>query len=89
MNHSLTHPFHRRVASLIVIACALAFHPAPVDAANRHSSKDYEAHLENLKKKTPPGFTVIVDRPFVVIGDESPEIVGKRVTGAIRWAVKR
>jgi hypothetical protein len=89
MNHSLTHPFHRRVASLIVIACALAFHPAPVDAANRDSSNDYDTHLKALKKKTPPGFTIIVEKPFVVIGDEAADIVRKRATATIRWAVKR
>ncbi|MGY8656344.1 MAG: hypothetical protein ACKVJX_22230 [Verrucomicrobiia bacterium] len=89
MNHSLTHPFHRRVASLIVIACALAFHPAPVDAAARDSSNDYDTHLKALKKKTPPGFTIIVEKPFVVIGDEAADIVRKRATATIRWAVKR
>ncbi|MBN2218045.1 MAG: hypothetical protein JW719_11780 [Pirellulales bacterium] len=48
----------------------------------------YARHLAELKKKIPPeGFTVVVQPPFVVIGDESPEMVHRRATETVQWAV--
>jgi hypothetical protein len=49
---------------------------------------DYSAHVETLKKRLPgPGFTVVVQPPFVVIGDEAPSAVRKRAIGTVQWAV--
>src|SRR6187401_2960636 len=43
-------------------------------AAN--SESDYSRHVEQLKKKLPSDdFTIVVQPPFVVIGDESPDDV--------------
>src|ERR1700681_4525366 len=37
---------------------------------------DFARHLEQLKKKLPSSdFTIVIQPPFVVIGDESPESV--------------
>ena len=33
------------------------------------------------------GFTVVVEEPFVVVGDESPETVRRRAASTVRWAV--
>ena len=50
---------------------------------------DYDRHLQRLKKKVPAtGFTIVVERPFVVIGDESPAMVRRRAEGTVRWAVE-
>ncbi len=41
-----------------------------------------------LKKKIPSDkFTVILQRPFVVIGDESHKTVKRRSQGTVKWAV--
>ncbi|MHC4831414.1 MAG: hypothetical protein ACYTFT_13845 [Planctomycetota bacterium] len=49
----------------------------------------YARHVEALKKKLPgPGFHILVEKPFVVVGDESEAMVKKRAAGTIRWAVK-
>jgi hypothetical protein len=41
-----------------------------------------------LKKKIPSDkFTIILQRPFVVIGDEPPEMVKRRAEGTVKWAV--
>lgn len=50
---------------------------------------DYVQHLEKLKKKVPKGFTIIIQKPFVVIGDESPTIVRHRAVHTVNWATKR
>ena len=50
---------------------------------------DYEAHVANLKKTTGRGFTIVVEKPFVVIGDQSQADVERWATGTIRWAVSQ
>jgi len=51
---------------------------------------DYEAHLEALRKRVPEkGFTIIVQKPFVVIGDERPTVVKARAERTVKWAVSR
>jgi hypothetical protein len=51
------------------------------------TNETYAAHLAKLSKLD--GFTICVQLPFVVIGDESAEIVNRRATGSVRWAVAR
>jgi hypothetical protein len=51
------------------------------------SEIELQNHLAKLKK--PEGFTVVVQTPFVVVGDESAEMVRHRATNTIRWASTR
>jgi len=44
-------------------------------------------HLAELKQRVPAGFTVAVQSPFVVIGDEAPDKVRSRATNTVKWAV--
>lgn len=50
---------------------------------------DYAQHAQELKKRAPAGFTIIVQRPFVVIGDDDARVVGQRATNTVKWAVDR
>lgn len=50
---------------------------------------DYAQQVIAAKRKAPEGFAVLIQKPFVVIGDESPEQVRRRATGTIRWAIDR
>lgn len=52
-------------------------------------SLDFEAHVAELKRTTSDDFTIIIEKPFVVIGDQSPDLVKQWATGTIRWAVKQ
>lgn len=57
-------------------------------AAEGFSKADFAQHVLALKEKTPlKGFTIIVQPPFVVLGDEPPETVRMRATGTVKWAV--
>ena len=59
--------------------------PEPTDA-------DYARHVEALKERLPErgkDFTILVQRPFVVIGDEPPATVRRRAENTVRWAVER
>ena len=50
---------------------------------------DYEQHILQLKKKLPDNsFTIQIEKPFVVVSDES-EMMLQRRCRSIRWAVDR
>jgi hypothetical protein len=51
------------------------------------SAAEFEEHVSRLKGKTPRGFTVIIQKPFVVIGDEPEATVKLRSERTIKWAV--
>jgi hypothetical protein len=51
---------------------------------------DFAKHVERLKKKLPSAsFTVIVQRPFVVVGDEAAATVKEHSERTVRWAVDK
>jgi hypothetical protein len=50
-------------------------------------AKDYEAHVAELKKRVPPGFSIVIQEPFVVLGDGGAIAVGRSATGTVKWAV--
>jgi len=53
-----------------------------------HSPADFAQHVMKLKERLPPGFTIVVEPPFVVIGNDTPERVKRSATGTVRWAVR-
>jgi len=61
---------------------------APAKAAGR-TTADYAQHVLALRQRLPEGFTVVVQPPFVVIGDEAPALVQRRAEGTVQWAVER
>ncbi len=51
---------------------------------------DYTRHVAALKKKVPKeGFTIVIQKPFVVVGDELPAMVRRRAVRTVKWAVDR
>jgi len=71
------------LAIVTALALAGAARPGRTDA-------DFERHVAALAKKVPSdAFTIVVQKPFVVIGDESPGMVRRRATGTVKWAVDR
>ncbi len=56
--------------------------------ADGFTDADYAQHMMKLKKKIPnKSFTVLMQKPFVVLGDESPAMVRRRSVSTIKWAV--
>lgn len=50
-----------------------------------HSAGDYVQHVRTLRETIlPEGFTVVVEPPFVVVGDEEPEKVRARAAWTVR-----
>src|SRR5258706_4233635 len=67
---------------------AIAESPSAVPA--NFTEADFARHLEQLKKKLPSsGFTVIIQPPFVVIGDEPAESVREHSENTVKWAVDK
>lgn len=54
------------------------------------TSADYAQHIMQLNRKIPSNdFTVLIEPPFVVIGDEDAGTVRFRAENTVRWAVTR
>ena len=72
---------------LIAIACLAASH-LPLAAAEPSADelKERKAALET--RLAGQGFTVVVEPPFVVIGDESPATVRHHATGILHWSIQ-
>lgn len=82
---------HVRAAArlaLIILAAAL-LSPALASAERVEPQRQrLEAHRQSLAKRLEgQGFTVVIEPPFVVVGDESPAKVRARASGFLRWAV--
>lgn len=55
----------------------------------RLTDDDFETHIGKLRKRLPEGdFRIQIERPFVVISDESSEMLQRRCK-TIRWAINR
>ena len=61
-----------------------AFSPA---FEHRYTDADFADHINDIKHTVPPGFTIVVQEPFVIIGDEAPEVVQDRAEQTIKWFV--
>jgi hypothetical protein len=64
--------------------------PTPAGFVSGFTDAEFAAHVEQLKKRLPsPDFTVIVQPPFVVIGDEPAADVKEHSEGTVKWAVDK
>jgi len=51
---------------------------------------DFDLHVAQLKKRLPSNdFTIVVQPPFVVIGDQPPETVKYRAEETVKWTVDK
>ena len=72
--------------------------PSPATSAipaPKFTDADYAKHVNALKatlkekKLSPAAFSIIIQKPFVVIGDETPAAVRQHAEGTVKWAVDR
>jgi hypothetical protein len=49
----------------------------------------FRDHVTRLQPKVPSGFTVVLQPPFVVLGDEPAAVVQGCATNTVKWAVDR
>ena len=61
---------------------------AALSSPEKTAGPDYNAHMEALTRRLPhKGFTIVLQRPFVVVGDESATMVKRRARKTVKWAV--
>jgi len=78
------------VRQLLAVALALAGSSLTALADNTLPATDaFRDHVARLQPKVPDGFTVVVQPPFVVLGDEPAAEVQRRATHTVCWAVDR
>lgn len=54
------------------------------------TTTDLDRHIAQLRKRLPSKeFSLVVQPPFVVIGDEPESVVKERAEGTIKWAVEK
>ena len=62
--------------------------PSAIEAT--YTDADFTRHVEQLKKRLPSKeFSIVIQRPFVVIGDESAETVKQHAEDTVKWAVDK
>lgn len=79
-----------RSLALALFAASLLL-SGPLAAAPRVARTDakYLAHVSHLKTRLPRGvFTIMVQRPFVVVGDGTPDEVVVHAQNTVGWAVR-
>jgi hypothetical protein len=59
-------------------------------APRKLTKADFDEHVEQLKKSLPSQeFSIVIQEPFVVVGDEAEGIVKQRAEDTVKWAVDR
>lgn len=62
----------------------------PGTASRSFTNADYAQHILKLKKRLPgEGFHIVIQKPFVIIGNESKNQVQRRADQTVKWAVDR
>jgi hypothetical protein len=88
-------PQHLTMKLSVLLALLLSISVSPAQpgvaavAANR-TDAEFAQHVKRLKERLPSQeFSVIVQPPFVVVGDEPQQIVEQRAVDTVKWAVDR
>ncbi|HZE71973.1 MAG TPA: hypothetical protein VE135_20880 [Pyrinomonadaceae bacterium] len=65
--------------------------PGPMAALiSEFTEADFLQHVNALKKRLPSRqFSIVIQRPFVVIGDEAQSVVEAHARDTVKWAVDR
>src|SRR5688500_2802566 len=62
----------------------------PFTTSPKLTRLDFEDHVARLKKRLPSrDFSIVIQEPFVVVGDEDEVTVKLRAENTVKWAVDR
>jgi len=86
-----TGPLRALWLSLAVVGCAIAVPlsaHADANAESEAAERDdvYADKIAQLEEQLGEEFTIVLEAPFVVAGDEDAETVRRRAEGTVRWA---
>jgi hypothetical protein len=60
----------------------------PRRSKERFSPADYAQHVMQLKTRLPGDFSIVLEPPFVVVGDETKPQLTSHAESTVRWAVR-
>ena len=61
-----------------------------ISSSSGFTDADYAQHIMNLKARLPNrSFHLLIQRPFVVVSDESPATMKRRAEGVVNWATTK
>jgi hypothetical protein len=69
---------------LVAFACLVSLRTAAAEP----SIDELDQRRDALAARLGPGFTVVVQPPFVVVGDEAPRMVKHRANGILKWSIR-
>ena len=79
-------PLKYKPSEWIVIRMSLVVRRINVGTpATGFTAADFAQHVIALKPKVPEGFTLVVQPPFVILGDEPADAVRTRATSTVKW----
>lgn len=68
---------------------AAKIQPPRLSGAARFRPYAFARHCRELRKTLPRGFSLVLEAPFVVAGDEPRAAVERRARGTVRWVTRR
>jgi hypothetical protein len=78
------------ISSKVEETKAITNEPSLTASFNPTGEAEFQKRVESLKTKLKGrGFTVLIQSPFVVIGDEPETVVKKRAENTVKWAVDK
>lgn len=81
---------HDQTVAVSPTAVQNASSSASSSTAPAKQTESLNDHAARLRREYGPcGFTVLVERPFVVLGDEEKDVVLERAKNTVAWAVKK
>jgi Papain-like cysteine protease AvrRpt2 len=84
-------PLKYRANQWTLIHFALKLQQRPtVSPTSNFTAADYAQHIMHLQSRLPhDGFTILIEHPFVVVGDEAADVVQRRAEQTVRWATTK
>ena len=91
---TLTGCFEVRPKSLVSLtetrAVTTSASAPPATTSSKLTRADFNDHVARLKKRLPSkDFSIVIQEPFVVVGDEDEVTVRQRAENTVKWAVDR
>lgn len=87
MNYRISIPKLTLLAAILFGVSAVSENAKPLDLPTAEAFDKQAAQLRSKLKGR--GFTVLVERPFIVVGDDSEERVGQWAEGVVRGTVQK
>ncbi len=75
------------IATGFIFCPVIEAQPASPDVLGTNTA--LAEHMARLARQAPSGFTIVSQPPFVVLGDEAPEVVRRRATQTVKWALEK